>query len=240
MNYKILKRKYLADTLTPVNVYLKLRDQFQECLLLESSDYNSAQNSKTLIVFDPLRSFELNAGKVLVKKGKREEEFEMSKNDPITLLKKFRDEIEIDGEKIPYNGLYGFTSFEAVKYFDNLNFEKKTGLSTVPVMKYAFYRFIICINHFNNEMILIENCPITEPSKIESVEINLFSLMKHNYPFSLVDEETSTISDDEFRNLVRKGKDACQIGNVFQIVFARRFQQSFWEMNLMYIEPYEL
>src|SRR5678815_5533126 len=61
MKYKLKTRskKLLADTLTPVNIYLKLRDQFAGTILLESSDYHGHENSLSLICCDPVASFQV-------------------------------------------------------------------------------------------------------------------------------------------------------------------------------------
>jgi anthranilate synthase component 1 len=50
-------KKLLADTFTPMSVYLKIRDKFLNSLLLESSDYHANDNSFSFICFNPIANF---------------------------------------------------------------------------------------------------------------------------------------------------------------------------------------
>src|SRR6185295_16550331 len=61
MKYKLItqSKRLLADTLTPVNIYLKLRDVFAGSILLESSDYHGHENSLSFICCDPITSFQV-------------------------------------------------------------------------------------------------------------------------------------------------------------------------------------
>ncbi len=215
-----------ADTLTPVSVYLRLRDNYAESLLLESSDYNSNKNSYTFIVADVLENFQVQDGKLIVN----------DKNKFITNdisikkeLKNFINNIKVtQPEKTKqFNGLYGFTGFEAVKYFDTLNFKPKPKKDNIPELNYSFYRFIVAINHFNDDVILLENIPKGETSKMFEFENLVFSTNTPQFHFNSNHDETSFIKDEDFLELVKKGKNYCKLGEVFQIVFARRFQQSF-------------
>src|SRR4051812_36642635 len=58
MVYKVhtQSKKLLADTLTPVSIYLKLRDKYPGSILLESSDYHGNENSYSFICCKPIAS----------------------------------------------------------------------------------------------------------------------------------------------------------------------------------------
>jgi anthranilate synthase component 1 len=226
MKYKVKYSKYQADKLTPVGVFLKVRDRFTNPLLLESSDYSSNKNSFTFIALEPLEVISISDHNISIN-GKKKQ---IVKNDQVKEeLKRFINSIEVDQteETIQFNGLYGFTGFEAVKYFDTLKFDKKPGSDDIPEMHYVFYRYIIAINHFNNEMIIMENIPEGENATYEKLEKLCFSQNLPEYDFSIAGDETSAIKDEEFLELVIKGKHYCKVGEVFQIVFSRRFKQSF-------------
>src|SRR5580692_1042197 len=62
--YKIIttQKKLLADTTTPVSIYLRLRDVFPNSLLLESSDYHSRENSLSYVCCEPISGLVLNDG----------------------------------------------------------------------------------------------------------------------------------------------------------------------------------
>ncbi len=229
MKYKAHLKKYLADTLTPVNVYLKLRDQFPQCHLLESSDFNSAQNSRTFIVFNPLEYISIDDTNLKINKEGDYTTYNTKDKNPLEEFKAFISSIDVEQSEdvASFNGLYGYTSFEAVKYFDEFDFEKKDIIDEIPLMHYAFYKYIIVFNHFNNELSILENCRIDELPKIEHIEGYIFSLLNPQYTFTCTAEEDSQITDAEFKSLVTKGKQSCQIGDVFQIVYSRRFKQAF-------------
>ena len=225
--YKVNFKRLSADTITPVAVYLRMRDAYAQVLLLESSDYNSNRNSYSFIVANPLHSFKVKDGKMF-----EDEAVTTVQNNAIVkpALKAFMRKIEVEQaeETRQFNGLYGFAGFEAVKYFDSLQFEDKPKVDDMPELQYDFYQYIVAINHFNDEVIIMENVPAdSDESGLEGLETLVFSQKLPQYDFSLVGEEESFISDEDFLELVRKGKEYCQLGEVFQIVFSRRFARKF-------------
>ena len=89
------------------------------------------------------------------------------------------------------------------------------------------YQYVIAINHFKDELYLCEN-------KVKGLETDIsliVSLIKSKdvpvFPFKATGEETSNLADEEYMNMVEKGKQSCHRGDVFQIVLSRRFQQTF-------------
>ncbi len=224
MKYKVRYLTRPADTLTPVGVYLRIRDRFPESLLLESSDYNSNKNSYTFIVAGLLENFLIKDGELSINGEKKQ-----AGNSVKEHLKKFIQNIQADqeGEAFQFNGIYGFTGFEAVKYFDSLQFADKPRLDEIPEMYYGFYRFIIAINHFNDEVIILENIPEGEETQLDDFVNTVYAQKLPLFHFKAGKKEETPITDEEFMELVRKGKEYCQLGEVFQIVFARRFSRKF-------------
>jgi anthranilate synthase component 1 len=226
MKYKLKYYVKPADTLTPVSVYLRVRDQFPESLLLESSDYNSNKNSFTFIVAGLLENFQIKNGKLYINDIAQGE----AKNLPIGQeLKNFMKNIKIEqkGEGFQFNGIYGYTGFEAVKYFDTLEFVPKKHVDDIPEMNYGFYRFIVAINHFNDDVIILENIPSGEESQLDDFINTVYAQKLPEFHFEALEDELSPISDEDFKELVNKGKEYCRLGEVFQIVFSRRFSRSF-------------
>ncbi len=225
MKYKAKIITKPADTITPVNIYLKIRDKYPQSLLLESSDYNSNKNSFTFIVAEALETFKIQNNSLFVNNSKEE----LDKNTIKNRLKKFIGQIEVEQSDIStqFNGLYGFTGFEAVQYFDSLDYAPKKQKDNIPQMNYAFYRFVIAINHFNDQVIILENIPLGDDSRIDDFANIVFSQRLPQFQFTTTHKETSFISDEDFLELVKKGKEYCQLGEVFQIVFSRRFKQLF-------------
>lgn len=226
---KILQKTTVipADLETPVGIYLKIRDLYPSSALLESSDYHTSQNSVSLIGVDPIGSFTVKDGKItmLFPDGNCINTHE----DVTDVLKEYIESFSIDIVEGVFNGLLGFTAYDAVKYFEPsvLIREKQPGFENIPDMQYILYRFIIQMNHFRNEMTILENIPDGDISRTEE----LLSIIRNNniavYPFKAKDDIESPVSDDEYEKMVERGIEHAKRGDVFQIVLARRFSQGF-------------
>ncbi len=232
MKLTTLHQKLLADTLTPVSVYLKIRDHFQNPILLESSDYHSADNSLSFLAFEPLAAFKVEDNCIFT-------DFfgQSSTKINITDKKQVLEEFEkftktFDIEKSPFafptNGLFGYTTYDAVRYFEDLDTQTYQNDSRkIPDMCYKAYRFVVVIHHFNNEMYVFEHLPQTEKSRLHEVIQKIQHQSFPNYPFALVGEEKANMQDEDFANMIEKAKQHCRQGDVFQMVLSRQFSQGF-------------
>jgi anthranilate synthase component 1 len=228
MKYSIQTKKKLADLFTPVGAYLKLRSNFSELILLESTDYNSAANSKSFICLEPLKIFSLKENELKLTEGKHSEYSTIKSKLALSELQKFKSSIHIKETKIsPYSGLFGFSSFESIQYFDSHKYDYSKRTNEIPDMHYAFYRFVLVFNHFNNELELIEHLPDGEESRLSEIETLLNRQDIDVFSFSKEGQTRSNLTDDDFKGLVVKGKEHCQRGDVFQVVFSRAFSQNF-------------
>ena len=224
-------RRLLADTITPVTVFLNLRDHFTDPVLLESNDFRSKEDCHSMIGLDRLGLFQVQAGTIRI-----EQHGEAAKLQPVlnteTVPKALYDfmesyDIQYEGTYKGFNGLFGHTGFDAVQYFDTLEFDSEKRKMDIPDIRYAFYRFVLVFNHFKDELHILENIPEGEASQIDQIETLIKSRKLPMHPFWLEGEERSNLTDEEFMKLVTIGKKHCQLGDVFQIVFARQFIQSF-------------
>ena len=226
-----IAKRFLADTTTPVSIYMKIRDHFESSLLLESTDFRSAENCFSFICMEPIASFEVTGKSLqtLSVDGKTETETISANEEVPARLNHFMNQFDIESPENykGINGFFGYMSFEAVQYFDSMTFDDSKRKMDIPEVNYKLFRYIIAINHFNDELFILENIPPGANSEIEKIE-NLLSYQTFGkYQFKTVGEETSNITDDEFKGLVAKGKEHCQVGDVFQIVLSRQFQQKF-------------
>lgn len=218
-----------ADLETPVGLYLKIRDLYPCSALLESSDYHTTQNSISLIGMDPIGSFTVVNEKVICKYPDGSQHISPA-NDITSSLRDYIQSFDnaTKGEKL-FSGLLGFTAYDAVRFFEpSLHIQKKEEkFADIPDMQYLLYRFVIQMNHFRNEMTIIENIPEGNESKTEE----LISIIRNNniatYPFKAFDDIESTVTDDEYERMVEKGIAHAKRGDVFQIVPSRRFSQGF-------------
>ncbi len=224
-------KRLLSDTYTPVSIYLKLRDHFGSSVLLESTDFRSMENCFSFIGVDPLATFQVQKGTIKTEiTGEGVQHTEITR--PNQVVETFNEylqlfEIESQQEYKGINGFFGHTGFDAVQYFDTLNFDAAKRKTDLPDINYSLYRFIIAINHFKDELHIIENRLPDQTSKISDIEDLISSNSYGVYHFELEGGEDTNLSDDEFRDLVSAGKKHCQLGDVFQLVLSRRFSQKF-------------
>ncbi|MFD1000860.1 anthranilate synthase component I family protein [Ohtaekwangia kribbensis] len=224
-------KKLLADTLTPVNIYLKLRDVFAGSILLESSDYHGHENSLSFICCDPIASFQVvdNEASIQYPDGAAEQIKISGVGHVTSLLEDFRNKFDVQqqaGSKYPNCGLFGYMSYDAVRFFETVTIDQKKKM--IPDVIYKLYRYVIVVDHFSNELSLFEHShqSIT-PSSLDRIEQIIFSNRFSTYKFSLINGEESNFSDEEFLKVIEKGKEHCYRGDVFQIVLSRRFQCGF-------------
>jgi anthranilate synthase component I len=225
-------REILADMVTPVSVYLKMRDLFPNALLLESSDYRSHENSYSFICLQPIASIEVEQFKIRKKFPSGETASgEIKRNGQLAdELEAFFDSFQPEEQPagLPANGLFGYTAYDAVQYFETLRFKNPVSKAyAIPEVHYAFYRYIIAINHYQNRIHLVENLFDGETSKLSQIEELLTSRNFATFPFDTAGDEKSNITDEEYKKMVTKGKEHCYRGDVFQIVLSRQYSQHF-------------
>lgn len=232
MKVQVSVKKILADTLTPVSVYLKFRDLFPNSILLESSDYHGHENAYSFICIKPLACFTADEGKIFVEYNGHEKITKIisPENRVDRELDAFFKSFELSGETegLPGNGLFGYISYDAVKYFEKIeiNAEAKPAYK-VPEVKYCFYKYIVAIDHHKDTIYLIENLMEGEVKEMSQIESLLRNLTFSPTRFETVGNEVSNITNDEYKYMVTKGKEHCYRGDVFQIVLSRQFSQSF-------------
>ena len=228
---KIHAKKLLADTYTPVSIYLKLRDHFGGSVLLESTDFRSMENCFSFIAVEPIATFKVQNGK-MTQTSLGEKQIDQNQITGEQVIYAFYDfinqfEIENDTNYKGINGFFGHTGFDAVQYFDSLDFDAEKRTTDLPDINYSLYKYVIAINHFKDELFIIQNDLEGSKNTIEKIETLINNQSFGTYQFRLKGQEESNLSDEEFKALVTAGKQHCQLGDVFQIVFSRRFNQQF-------------
>jgi anthranilate synthase component I len=228
-------KKMLADVFTPVGIYLRVRDRFRDTILLESTDHHANENSYSFICINAIGGIEISSLTSIETKLPGFPPERSAIKDPSaipTQLWDYMQRFEIqkgDSKAAGFaQGLYGYTTYDAVQFFDTIKLAKRNGQQpSIPLVRYRLYQYVIAINHFKDELFLCENIlpgVEREPGIVESL---IRSKDVPTYPFNTKNDETSNITDEEYREMVRKGIDSCHRGNVFQIVLSRRFSQEF-------------
>lgn len=229
IHFKTIHKTKIADTLTPVGLYLRFRDRYVNTLLLESSDYHSKEESFSYICLEPLVTIKANNHHLHFSYKEEELANEKIGRNFNTIFEKYSKFIDLDcpADFKSFNGLYGYTTYDAVQYFENIALTVQDASSTIPLLQYSFYRFIIAINHFNDEMTLIENIETGDESRIQEIEKIIDSQAFNTQKFDLAGDETSNCTNEDFKEYVAKAKSHCKRGDVFQLVLSRQFQQKF-------------
>lgn len=235
-NYTTQTRKILADLYTPVGVYMRLRDIYPQSALMESSDYHGTENSRSFIGVHPIASIAVGHGVVTATypDGRVEEkelpDFGEGKGEEckLAISKAFNDFIQafhVEGEGSECCGLYGFTTFNAVRYFENIPVKDTTmEKNDAPDIYYIMYKNIIVFDHFNNTMQLIT---LGEEAELDALMKAINKANVKPYDFHPVGETTSTLTDEEHKANIRRCIQHCLRGDVFQIVVSRRFVQKY-------------
>ncbi|MBK8787712.1 MAG: anthranilate synthase component I family protein [Chitinophagaceae bacterium] len=228
-------KKMLADVYTPVGIYLRLRDRFRDTILLESTDFHAGENSYSFIGIHAVAGIEIsNAAAIEFKlPGQTAERIKLDNTaDVPQLLYDFMQRFEIkEAAAKPVNvaqGLFGYTTFDAVQFFDNVKTNDDGRQTTeIPLMRYRLYQYVIAINHFKDELFICENHLIGIESEVGVIESLIKSKDVPGFPFKSIGEESSNMTDAAYIEMVKKGVASCHRGDVFQIVLSRRFEQQF-------------
>ena len=229
-NYQTVSRTVLGDLHTPVSTYLKVRDIFPQSALMESSDYHGSENNRSFIGLCPVASVSIDHGTAVFRlpDDTREEHPVTGEYRAENALRDFLNRFHVEGEYSDYCGLYGYTSFNAVRYFENIPVkDSREATNDAPDMLYILYKYLIVFNDFKNEMLLLEMLAPGGKSELDKARKAIHNRNYTVYDFRAVGETTSPLTDEEHKANIRQGIAHCMRGDVFQIVLSRRFEQRF-------------
>jgi anthranilate synthase component 1 len=224
-------KKILAGTITPVSIYLKIRDKYPNSILLESSDYRANDNTFSYICFNPIASIQ-------VKNERISQQFpdgsqlvsEINAQTNVTeIIHGFTQKFKVHADeqfKFINNGIFGYMAYDAVRYFEDIKISKKEGHLNIPDIYYAVYQNIIAINHYKNEAYIFAHCFNSE-NNIDEIYQSITSKNFAAFNFHKEGETVSNLTDDEYKKHVQLAKKHCARGDVFQLVLSKKFSQGF-------------
>lgn len=229
-HYTIKSIALPGDLSTPVSTYLKVRDLFAQSALMESSDYHGSENNRSFIGLEPLASFSVSHGKaIMLYPDKTEHQVDIT--DSYSVSDAFDDFIKmfsVEGNDSAYCGLYGYTSFNAVRYFEHIDVkDSKEAKNDAPDIHYIMYKYLLVFNDFSSELKLLEMLADGESSHADKIVRAVMSRNYATYKFHAVGPTTSPLTDEEHKANIRRGIAHCKHGDVFQIVLSRRFIQHY-------------
>ncbi len=225
------RKEIITDTLTPVSIYLKIRDIYANSILLESSDYSSKDNSYAYICFKPIAKFELENNYLEINYPNKERSvYNIKDNDSVfNKLNEFMNSFEFSSnwkkDKFQSKGIYGYMSYDSINYFENITLENKNFGDNIPEILYCLYENIIVVNTFNNQSTIISFSE--NKNELLKIEKLISNKSIYNFSFKKQGEIKSNISDKDYLELVKKGISHCLRGDVFQIVLSRKFTQPY-------------
>ena len=225
--YKTASRTILADLYTPVGVYMRLRDLYPQSALMESSDYHEKDNSRSFIGINPIASVAIGHGMASVSfpdgSTFRHEVNKDYRSDKA--IHELIDRIEVTGDDAAVCGLFGYTSFNAVRYFEDIAVKDETqAKNDAPDVLYILYKVVIVFDHHNNMLTIVS---LGDETEVDTIYKQMNKANVKAYDFHPVGDVRSTLTDDEHRENIRRGIRHCLRGDVFQIVLSRRFIQRY-------------
>ena len=225
--YTTTSKTILADLHTPVGVYMRLRDLYPQSALMESSDYHDANNSRSYIGLNPIASVSVAHGEASISypDGSREREHVNRQYTTDRAIHALTDRIEVRGEHSEVCGLFGYTSFNAVRYFEDIAVKDEAQANNdAPDLLYILYKTVIEFDHHNNMLTVVT---LGEATDVDNILKAMNKQSVQAYGFHPVGDVQSTLTDDEHRENIRRGIRHCLRGDVFQIVLSRRFIQKY-------------
>ena len=226
-NYTTTSKTILADLYTPVGVYMRLRDLYPQSALMESSDYHEKDNSRSFIGIEPMASVAIGHGMATITYPDGTTlQHEVNKDyRSDKAIHELIDRIHVEGDDAKLCGLFGYTSFNAVRYFEDINVKDETqAKNDAPDLLYILYKVVIVFDHFNNTIKLVS---LEGETKLDDVVKAMNKANVKAYDFHPVGDVRSSLTDDEHRENIRRGIKHCLRGDVFQIVLSRRFIQQY-------------
>ena len=235
-NYTTTSKTILADLYTPVGVYMRLRDLYPQSALMESSDYHDSNNSRSFIGINPMASVAIGHGMATITYPDgstfQHEVNKAYRSDKA--IHQLIDHIQVSGDDAKICGLFGYTSFNAVRYFEDIPVKDETqAKNDAPDLLYILYKVVIVFDHFNNTLKIVsleESGKQKEEGDNAAIDKIMLAMNKANvkaYDFHPVGDVRSTLTDEEHKANIRRGIKHCLRGDVFQIVLSRRFIQRY-------------
>ncbi len=224
-------KEILADTLTPVSIYLSLRDRFPNTIMLESSDYHGTEHTYSYIGIQPVMDFKIQNGEFIVNLNGESYMHQVNHQNAVQSVDDFLKRFEIlDELELPFihKGLFGYMTYDAVGLFEDIG--QSYVQNEIPVMMYSLYKHVIAVNHINHRLTIV-TATIDEEEYSEDEIVSIIQTIKKVtqpvYDFKRAGEKSSNMKDEDFVRIVERGVQHCQDGEISQIVLSRQFRQKY-------------
>lgn len=226
-------KSFMSDLFTPIGIYLRIRDQFRDSILLESAGNASDEYNYSFIAIHAIAGIEIQNYQEAELKYPLEDptKIDLHQHQLTDVLDRFSKNFKCETPDLEIGkqaqGFFGYTSYDAISFFENITLKKQSEDNKIPLLRYRLYQYVIAINHHNDQMYLMENKIKGLPSEASTIEDIIHQKNAPIFPFETKEDESSNMTNEEFLQSVAVAQKHCRRGDVFQLVLSRRFEQQF-------------
>ncbi|MCI0707735.1 MAG: anthranilate synthase component I [Ignavibacteriae bacterium] len=237
----------LADTETPVSVYLKIQGESAYSFLLESVEGGEKLGRYSFIGFNPFMNVTIREKRFSIETFHDDVKILPSLVDPddhpLEALKKLFAHIKT--VKVPglprfSCGAVGYFGYETVRLVEDIPVPAKDELE-IPDSILMFFDVVLVFDNVKHELFLISNAYLSKPNLTDAElkkeydkaagEIEkLKSLLQNDMPTALANAESNgkleyIVSKENFCKSVERSKQYIVEGDIFQVVLSQRLKQ---------------
>ncbi len=228
-------KRLLADVITPVSLFLHVRENATNPFLLESVEGGEQLARYSFIGSNPYQVLTFDGERLELTKSGKTEAINDGYFETLSRLTTAYSEPDIPDLPRLTGGAVGFSTYDTFRLVEHLPNTPPDTLH-LPEAVWGFYDEIYAFDHVKHQVVLIKTVFIDEKTDLElaysdavdaldnmeiaatngSVEKRSFKI----YPDSL----TSNMQKAYFEEVVEKSKNYIYEGDIFQVVLSQRFE----------------
>lgn len=224
----------MADILTPVSLFMNIREGAIYPFLLESVEGGEQLARYSFIGRNPYQVLTFDGAQTSLTKNKNSELIDDNYFDVLKQLTTAYSEPVIPDLPKLTGGAVGFSSYDTFRLVEYLPNIPSDDLN-LPDAVWSFYDEIYAFDHVRHQVVLIKTVFIEEDSEldalyedaikaVEQMETVASNIKSEKRLFKIHPESLSSNMDESyFNNMVQKGKEYIFEGDIFQVVLSQRF-----------------
>ena len=234
-----VSRRILADILTPVSLFLSIRQDSELPFLFESVEGGERLARYSFLGKNPYQTLRFDGESVTLHKQDDEPVF-LSEDyfDALERLTTQHSEPELQDLPRLTGGAVGFSSYDTVREIEDLPNTPKNDV-LLPEAIWSFYDEVFAFDHVKQQVVLMKTIFVDESTdlktaydsaqlKLDQMEKTATSARPSSEPFYLNSEQLkSNLSRETFHTSVKKAKEYIFEGDIFQVVLSQRFEIPF-------------
>ena len=234
-----VSRRILADIITPVSLFLSIREGSELPFLFESVEGGERLARYSFLGKNPYQTLRFDGESVT---------FQTTGDEPMVLTESYFDALERlttqhtepQLQDLPRltGGAVGFSSYDTVREVEKLDHIPEDDIH-LPEAIWSFYDEVFAFDHVKQQVVLMKTVFVDESTDLETayrdainaldrMEATATSSRPTSKPFHLdADQLSSNISREAFHDNVKKAKEYIFEGDIFQVVLSQRFEIPF-------------